>query len=56
MENEKRTQNIAALLIRGLSRVQKVKRDQTAVETTDHEDVSTEDHATDVSSPGGGER
>ncbi|TWU54805.1 hypothetical protein Poly51_35240 [Rubripirellula tenax] len=56
MMNEKRTQNIAALLIRGLSRVQKVKREQTAVETTDGEDVSTEDHAPECSMPAGGER
>ena len=56
MMNEKRTQNIAALLIRGLSRVQKVKRDETAVETADGEDVSTEDHANEASSPDGGER
>ena len=56
MMNEKRTQDIAALLIRGLSRVQKVKRDETVVETTDGEDVSTADHAPEVSSPDGGER
>ena len=35
MMNEKRAQNIAALLIRGLSRVQKVKRDDTVDEPTD---------------------
>jgi len=56
MMNEKRTQNIAALLIRGLSRVQKVKRDDTVDEPTDDGDVSTADHAPEVSSPDGGER
>ena len=56
MINEERTQNIAALLIRGLSRVQKVKRDETAVESTDGEDVLTEDHAPECSMPAGGER
>ena len=56
MMNEKRTQNIAALLIRGLSRVQKVKNDETVVEKTDGDDVSTEAAAPEVGSPAGGER
>ena len=56
MMNEKRTQNIAALLIRGLSRVQKVKQDDTVDEPTDDGDVSTDAVTPECSVPAGGER
>lgn len=56
MMNEKRTQNIAALLIRGLSRVPKVKCDDTVGETTDGDVASTEADTTESSNQAGGER